>query len=566
MNVQNLIKFNISLVILLQIFYKISSTKSIEYPYFITLENGNIFIIQKTGIDIYDQSLKKLNQIFEFSGKEEINDEIFSKITIKYNKEYILSIINDKLFIFNNEGKILFESEKINNGQTIYSYSLSFIQATNNTCDFVIGYFDQNSYINIYLYKYEYENNRVLLLCKYKNKNYFYFANILKQESLFEFTDKQKLLSCEYIYANDGGFVEERNLLVCFFNLNSTVGIVVFNIIDKYYEKQFEIIQYVGLMKNTLFITTQNIDNSKEITSIKTEINDNRTLAIVWWNFKGNNQTRYFIYDLTKMLFLYKFNDMYSFSSEYLNSWKMPISCSNREYEERISVFHNKNQFAFSCTLEIENIQILLYNKTNLMNDSYIENVFCENNYELSKLNFNDNKNYLIYKCLKNCSDKKFENDTDCLNERENEEEKENEEENKRENRREREEENKEKDRRENEEEIEEENERENEEEKEEEEEEKSTEKENENEEENKPDNIGKKGSDEEEKGGNIKNKRENEKMKIFIIILIIVIIIAILIVFIILIVKYLKKNNFWRKRNKDEKLMKDILSGLIPN
>ena len=58
---------------------------------------------------------------------------------------------------------------------------------------------------------------------------------------------------------------------------------------------------------------------------------------------------------------------------------------------------------------------LLLYNKTNLMNDSYIINSFCENNNKLSKLYFNDNKNYLIYQCFKNCSDKKFENDTDCL-------------------------------------------------------------------------------------------------------------------------------------------------------
>ena len=78
-------------------------------------------------------------------------------------------------------------------------------------------------------------------------------------------------------------------------------------------------------------------------------------------------------------------------------------------------LFPYKNQIAFSCTMEDENIQIILYNKTNLMNDSYIINFSCENNNELSKLYFNDNKNYLIYSRLKNCSDKKFENDTDCL-------------------------------------------------------------------------------------------------------------------------------------------------------
>ena len=58
------------------------------------------------------------------------------------------------------------------------------------------------------------------------------------------------------------------------------------------------------------------------------------------------------------------------------------------------------------------------------MNDSYIISNSCENNNKLSKLYFNDNNNYLIYPCFKNCSDKKYENDTDCLNKREKEENK----------------------------------------------------------------------------------------------------------------------------------------------
>jgi len=64
--------------------------------------------------------------------------------------------------------------------------------------------------------------------------------------------------------------------------------------------------------------------------------------------------------------------------------------------------------------MEDENIQIFLYNITNLMNNnSYIINVSCDNNDELSKLYYNDNKNYLIYPFFKNCSDKKYENDID---------------------------------------------------------------------------------------------------------------------------------------------------------
>ena len=434
MNINNIIKFKISLIILLQIFYKISSTASMNYPYSITLANGNIFLIQKTGIDIYDKSLNKISQIIEFSGEEEITEDNFSKIVIKYNNEYILSIINDKIFIFNNEGKLLYKSkEKINDDQIIYSYSLTFINATNKTCDYIIGYFDENSYLNLYLYRYNIEINNITLLSEYKNNNIKYENNDYNIPGIFKFTDNQKLLSCEYMLTYSIFMLPKyTNLLVCFFNSNTTVGIVVYNIVD--YFDNFDIIQYQGLFKNSLFISTKNIENSKNIASIQSELNNNRNLSIIWWNFKGNNQIRYFIYDLSYMIHLYKTSSLYNKNIEDLYSWEVPNTCISREYEVRFNIFPYKDQTAFSCRIEDENIQILLYNKTNLMNDSYIINNSCENNNKLSKLYLNDDKNYLIYPCFKNCSNKKFENDSDCLNKRENEDNKRSEEENDNEN------------------------------------------------------------------------------------------------------------------------------------
>jgi len=439
MNINNIIKFKISLIILIQIFYKASSSTSFDYPYSIILVNDNIFLIQKTGIDIYDKSLNKLNQIIEFSGEEEITEENFSKIAIKYNKEYILSVINDKMFIFNSEGKFLYKSEeKIDNNQTIYSYSLTFIQETNNTCDYVIGYFDGNCFLNLYLYRYDNEKNNVSLLFKYRKNSYKYQTDNYYHTDIFEFSYKQKLLSCEYMLMYSMLMIPNyMNLLVCFFNSNSTIGIVVYNIIDNDIDNT-EIIQYQGLFKNTLFISTQNLENITNIASIKSELNNNRNLAIIWWNFKDNNQIRYFIYDLSYMVHLYKTSSLHYNSIEDLYSWEINNTCNSREYELRINTFPFKDQITFSCRIEDENILILLYNRTNLMNDSYIINNSCENNNKLSKLYFNDNNNYLIYPCFKNCSDKKFENDTDCLIKREKEEnkriEEENEEQNKKSN------------------------------------------------------------------------------------------------------------------------------------
>ena len=388
-------------------FYKISSIKSYNYPYSITLSNDNIFLIQKTGIDIYDKSLNKLNQIFEFTEEEEMTSEKFSKIVLKYNNLYILSVINDKMFIFNNEGKLLYKSEqKINDDQIIISYSLTFINVTNNICDFVLGYFDEDCYLNLYLYRYDNENNNITLLSKDKNNLYLYKVSASYYPGIY-FTYKQKILSCEYMYYTVLSF--NFNNLICFINSNSSIGIVAYNILDNNTISQFK-----GLTKNAIFISTQNVDDIK-ITSIKSEINNNRTLAIVWWNFKGDNQTRYYIYNLTNMIS--------TASTRYINnlySWKLSNACMDKEYGTRINAFPFKNQFSFSCVLEDKNVQILLYNKENLINDTYIINPSCENIKGLSKLYFNDNTNYYIYPCFINCSDKKFENDPYCINKRNN--------------------------------------------------------------------------------------------------------------------------------------------------
>jgi len=189
-----------SLIIIFQSFYKISSITSFDYPYSITLSNDNIFLIQKTGIDIYDISLNKINQIIEFSGEDKITEENFSKIEIKYNNEYILSVINDKMFIFNNEGKILYKSEKkINETEIIYSYSLTFINVTNNYFEYLFGYFDVDCYIHLNLYRYYNESNNNTLIYEFRRDSYDYRKGI--GESEIKFNNKNKLLSCEYIYS-----------------------------------------------------------------------------------------------------------------------------------------------------------------------------------------------------------------------------------------------------------------------------------------------------------------------------------------------------------------------------
>ena len=369
-------------VIILQSFYKISSLSSFDYPYSIILSNDNIFLIQKTGIDIYDISLNKLTQILEFSGENEISEEIYSNITLKYNNDYILSVINDKMFIFNIEGKLLYKSkEKINETEIIYSYSLTFMNITDKYFDYLLAYFDVDCYIHLNLYRYYNESNNNTLIYE-SRRNYYHFY---KNEYSY-FRSESKLLSCEYIYYPYSG-----NRIVCFYNNNPSVGILVYEI-RFFYNNEMYIGQiYLG----DKFIYSPGLYNAKNITSIKSEVNNNRTQAIIWWNYKDYNQTRYSIYNISGIR-----QDYYSFF--------VPNTCINEENKTRINIFPTKNQFVFSCVMQNIFVQTLMFNKDNLIptNDTLMLYASCENINGLSKLYFNDNKNYLIYSFFKNCSDK----------------------------------------------------------------------------------------------------------------------------------------------------------------
>ena len=86
----------------------------------------NLFIIYESGIDICNHNLtKKIKTSIVFPNNEQITNEKLSKIVIsKCDDGYIISIINDKIYIFNEEGNFIFQSEKINQNQNPDYYTL----------------------------------------------------------------------------------------------------------------------------------------------------------------------------------------------------------------------------------------------------------------------------------------------------------------------------------------------------------------------------------------------------------------------------------------------------------
>jgi len=218
------------IILSFHIFYALNFSSYFNYPYYLILSNDNIFLVHYAGIDIYDSSLNKISQIIQFPNDEEMNEEIFSKIELKYDHEHILSIINDKIYIFNNEGKFLYKSEEIiNNNQTIKDYALASIEYYNDTYKYIIGYFDNNYYLNLLLYSYNITENNNTLLNIRKDYNYFY-NNPNSDEKYRNFTNKE--LSCQYMsYYSYSGY-KYQDKLACFFFWGYNVGTTLYDIQD----------------------------------------------------------------------------------------------------------------------------------------------------------------------------------------------------------------------------------------------------------------------------------------------------------------------------------------------
>ena len=384
--------------IFLHIISQVNSLLSYEYPHSVTLSNGNIFLIHQGGIDIYDSSFKQTEQILKFSDEEEMTKENFAKISLRYENEYILSIINDKIFIFDNEGKFLYKNnEKLTNNETIDNYALTSIGLYNDSYNYTVAFFDKKNNLNLLLYSYNIkENNNTLIN---STKDFYYIVGSGGAMELF--SRNKKGLSCEYMsyYSYyDYKFVDD--LLVCFFSKfsSSCFGTTYYKICNN----QINIYS----LKNSVEPDMKCIDDEdNNQTYVRSEINYNRTLALVWYN-DGEFGTYFFTFNIT----LNKFAR---------NNF---IKCSNKTYGTKIYKNNNLKEITFACANSInnENVEINFYkNDVYNINSKFNVSTSCENKIgpQIFYYNNSQNKNnYYIYSCFKNCSDDFYMNDPYCIN------------------------------------------------------------------------------------------------------------------------------------------------------
>ena len=145
------------LFIFIMLIYSSFSDLSFKYPYAFKLSNKKIFVIHQLGITLCNNIFTEGTDIITFSETEKIKtNEALSKVTSVFANDYILCLINDYIYIFNEEVNFLKKSDtKITESNVAY-YSLTFAFEDSNCLYFVVGFISNEK---MYLYSYIYKIN-----------------------------------------------------------------------------------------------------------------------------------------------------------------------------------------------------------------------------------------------------------------------------------------------------------------------------------------------------------------------------------------------------------------------
>ena len=298
-----------------------------NFPYSISLSNGNILIIHKYGITICDGLLSNIiEDIVIFNKDEEIKTELsLSKVTTANIDEYIISIINDKIYIFNDNGNLLYEDDKkiLEQEESADYYTLVPIKKEGNYIFYFIGFIHNASLYFLY-YEYDYIEKTNFQLSKRIGKHEY---------NLIKYDIKNKGLSCQYMTYN-----ENINFLICFYlvanydltfdyfsiNTNKTIA----------YHSYFKAVHY----------------NYPEIKCIKScLVAQDHSKALVGL-YLINGEYQYFIFDA-------------NYNSQIKKFYLKETLCRNQYYGLKINYYKEKEEYIYSCLFDNSTILISMFNK-----------------------------------------------------------------------------------------------------------------------------------------------------------------------------------------------------------
>ena len=208
---RNIIHFFIFIVLINSSF----SHLAFKFPHAFKLNNKNIFVIHQLGATVCDETFtESIDRVLTFSESEKITtDQALSKVTSVLADDYVICLLNDRIYIFNEEGYFLKKDNQLITELNVEYYSLINYGKIGDYLYFVIGFaYDRELYL--YSYKYQITNkslNKYYSLEK-KNSNYLdnnaFTCHYMKYSSSY-------LIACLY-------YRESNGIVFNFFDISTT--------------------------------------------------------------------------------------------------------------------------------------------------------------------------------------------------------------------------------------------------------------------------------------------------------------------------------------------------------
>ena len=326
------------------------------------LSNGDFIFVHQYAIDIFNKDLTQIIRTeISFTEEEQITTEKMKNTIIKkFEDEYIICLVNDKIYIFDDLGYFLYKSDYINNGITANYYSL----CVKDNYNFFIGMTSEET---LYLYYYEYDKNLNITSKAASGEIQIEKTNLVVYKTYYTFISG---LSCHYMYSTG---TETGGALVCFLVLskdNDNQWYIGYYYINSNLIKphtQFSAIQAEMVIKVEFF---------------KVEINSSKNKALICGFTTGNNDFCQ-NFDISQTSF--NFNYIYH---------STPV-CLFEYYGFNVKYFSEKDEFVFNCLGFYNNKIKYVYYK--LGDNSYSLDNYYELN-ETSKCgNINEYIDYYFY-------------------------------------------------------------------------------------------------------------------------------------------------------------------------
>ena len=318
----------------------ISLIENSEYPHSLVLSNGNLLIMHKNGINLYNPSVTNLLKQYNFTEEYIIDTDRENSITSIFQEEetnnnYILIIAKNILYIFtqdlenilmSNLGEYLISDPNSHECTTYYNFL--FYKFKDEYYYFFVAYPKEGKFILCYFKANIYSNSVI-------NINCLTYSSINKEES-YEYYISKYGITCQVMNSDIYGKV-----LTCFFKIM--------------YPKELKAVAFKIYENDTIAEITDISTSSNQVDYeqlyIKSSVSNDQKHALICYLIQN--------YDEARLTFCVKFNiDDFSFGEEK----QYAETCGNKPSLINTYYFKEKEEFFFICKSGESNEQYKIEN------------------------------------------------------------------------------------------------------------------------------------------------------------------------------------------------------------